>query len=34
MEGKKKYKRIRFIEGGAFGLVYEVERDADRKRFA
>jgi hypothetical protein len=34
MEGQTKYKRIKFIDKGAFGLVFEVERNTDGKRFA
>ena len=34
MEAKTKYKRIKDIGEGAFGTVYEVERNTDGKRLA
>jgi hypothetical protein len=34
MQGATKYKRIKYIDKGAFGLVFEVERSTDGKRLA
>ena len=34
MEKKEKYEKIKEIDKGSFGTVFEVERVEDGKRFA